>query len=211
MLSARSYSGGKRSVLTISYSKNFRATTDEVNQAAQALVQFLRWSENRMKGFSSQTFAQGSQHGLKLSEQAQIAEQTRCHLLHCEKNNLSLFYLPLFSSSLLPASPLLLPYTSLSPSPIIFSRPLSLLSTRVVIDMSLSTAQVLPGYCREVANFLIRDCVNTTISYNPEFIAQGDVIRGLLRPDMVLIGEGTKEAGDALEKMYRRMVQNEPE
>jgi len=70
---------------------------------------------------------------------------------------------------------------------------------------------VLPGYCREVANFLIRDCVNTTISYNPEFIAQGDVIRGLLRPDMVLIGEGTKEAGDALEKMYRRMVQNEPE
>jgi len=39
----------------LSASKNFRATTDEVNQAAQALVQFLRWSENRMKGFSSQT------------------------------------------------------------------------------------------------------------------------------------------------------------
>eukprot|EP00286_Rhodomonas_abbreviata_P002540 CAMPEP_0181347948 /NCGR_PEP_ID=MMETSP1101-20121128/34147_1 /TAXON_ID=46948 /ORGANISM="Rhodomonas abbreviata, Strain Caron Lab Isolate" /LENGTH=355 /DNA_ID=CAMNT_0023460189 /DNA_START=118 /DNA_END=1182 /DNA_ORIENTATION=+ len=69
---------------------------------------------------------------------------------------------------------------------------------------------VLPGYCRSVAKMLLRDCENTTLSYNPEFIAQGDVINGLLRPDMVLIGQGTEAAGDVLEKLYRDMVVNEP-
>lgn len=40
---------------------------------------------------------------------------------------------------------------------------------------------VLPGYCKQTGSFLLRDCVDTTLSYNPEFIAQGDVINGLLR------------------------------
>mmetsp|Transcript_45033 Transcript_45033/g.105656 ORF Transcript_45033/g.105656 Transcript_45033/m.105656 type:complete len:408 (-) Transcript_45033:149-1372(-) len=70
---------------------------------------------------------------------------------------------------------------------------------------------VLPGYCRRVGRYLLRDCENTTLSYNPEFIAQGDVINGLLKPDMVLIGEGSKEAGDVIEAMYRNMVQNSPD
>ncbi|EKX42049.1 hypothetical protein GUITHDRAFT_41068, partial [Guillardia theta CCMP2712] len=71
---------------------------------------------------------------------------------------------------------------------------------------------VLPGYCRKVANFLVKDCVNTTISYNPEFIAQVMyLLLCYLQTDMVLIGEGTKDAGDVLETMYRRMVENEPE
>jgi len=64
---------------------------------------------------------------------------------------------------------------------------------------------------RQTGRFLIRDCVNCTLSYNPEFIAQGDVINGLLKPDMVLIGEGSKEAGDILEVMYRDMVENSPQ
>jgi hypothetical protein len=38
---------------------------------------------------------------------------------------------------------------------------------------------------RRVGRYLLRDCEGTTLSYNPEFIAQGDVIKGLLRPDMV--------------------------
>jgi UDP-glucose 6-dehydrogenase len=32
---------------------------------------------------------------------------------------------------------------------------------------------VMPGYCRQTGSFLIRDCPNTSLSYNPEFIAQG--------------------------------------
>ena len=70
---------------------------------------------------------------------------------------------------------------------------------------------VMPGYVRQVGRFLIRDCVNCTLSYNPEFIAQGDVINGLLKPDMVLIGEGSPAAGNVLEQMYRDFVENSPQ
>jgi len=69
---------------------------------------------------------------------------------------------------------------------------------------------VLPGYIANVGRFLIQDCKNCTLSYNPEFIAQGDIINGQLRPDMVLIGEGSKEAGDRLQVIYETMTDNEP-
>lgn len=62
---------------------------------------------------------------------------------------------------------------------------------------------VIPGYCRDVANFLVRDCENTTVSYNPEFIAQGDIVNGLLNADFILIGEGSIEAGNKLENIYK--------
>jgi nucleotide sugar dehydrogenase len=69
---------------------------------------------------------------------------------------------------------------------------------------------VIPGYIHTVGRYLIKDCKNSTLSYNPEFIAQGDIVRGLLRPDMVLIGEGSKEAGAWLEQAYKDMTENEP-
>ena len=69
---------------------------------------------------------------------------------------------------------------------------------------------VMPGYIDNVAKHLLRDCANTTISYNPEFIAQGNVVAGLLRPDMVLIGEGSPLAGEILEGMYRSVTENSP-
>ena len=43
------------------------------------------------------------------------------------------------------------------------------------------------------------------LCYNPEFIALGDVIQGLLHPDFILIGESEKKAGDILEEMYRQI------
>jgi UDPglucose 6-dehydrogenase len=46
--------------------------------------------------------------------------------------------------------------------------------------------------------------------YNPEFIALGNVIKGLLEPDLVLIGESDPGSGGALEKMYRKYVRNRP-
>lgn len=46
--------------------------------------------------------------------------------------------------------------------------------------------------------------------YNPEFIALGNVVRGLLAPDMVLIGESDKQAGDALEALYKKYNTNTP-
>uniref|UniRef100_A0A6C0JPU4 UDP-glucose 6-dehydrogenase n=1 Tax=viral metagenome TaxID=1070528 RepID=A0A6C0JPU4_9ZZZZ len=69
---------------------------------------------------------------------------------------------------------------------------------------------VIPGYIRDVGNFLLKDCVNTSLSYNPEFIAQGDIINGMFYPDFILIGEGTKMAGNRLEKMYNTIHKNIP-
>ena len=46
--------------------------------------------------------------------------------------------------------------------------------------------------------------------YNPEFIALGNVIRGLLEPDLVLIGESDEASGAALEGMYRKYLRNQP-
>ena len=44
------------------------------------------------------------------------------------------------------------------------------------------------------------------LCYNPEFIALGDVINGLLHPDFILIGESDKKAGDILEGLYRKVI-----
>lgn len=46
--------------------------------------------------------------------------------------------------------------------------------------------------------------------YSPEFIALGSFINGFLTPDLVLVGESDPKAGQALEDIYRRLVENEP-
>jgi UDPglucose 6-dehydrogenase len=46
--------------------------------------------------------------------------------------------------------------------------------------------------------------------YNPEFIALGNVVRGLLEPDMVLIGESDPASGEALEALYHKYNTNRP-
>jgi UDPglucose 6-dehydrogenase len=46
--------------------------------------------------------------------------------------------------------------------------------------------------------------------YNPEFIALGNVVKGLLEPDLVLIGESDPTSGGALEELYRRYNCNQP-
>jgi UDPglucose 6-dehydrogenase len=48
------------------------------------------------------------------------------------------------------------------------------------------------------------------VCYNPEFIALGDVINGLLEPDLVLIGESDPESGAALEQLYKKYNRNSP-
>ena len=69
---------------------------------------------------------------------------------------------------------------------------------------------IFPGYIRTIGKFLLSDCVNTTLSYNPEFIAQGNIIYGLQNPDIVLIGQGSPQAGDRLEAIYRKVCVNNP-
>lgn len=66
----------------------------------------------------------------------------------------------------------------------------------------------MPGYCDLLAARLAP--LNYSVSYCPEFIAQGTIMRDQLRPDQVLIGEDSVEAGDLIEDFYRRLCDNEP-
>ena len=48
------------------------------------------------------------------------------------------------------------------------------------------------------------------LCYNPEFIALGSVIRDMLNPDMILIGESDTRSGDLLESLYQRVCESNP-
>lgn len=48
------------------------------------------------------------------------------------------------------------------------------------------------------------------LCYNPEFIALGNIIDGLLNPDFVLIGESDKKSGEILESFYKNLCENNP-
>ena len=48
------------------------------------------------------------------------------------------------------------------------------------------------------------------LCYSPEFIALGNVIRDMLRPDMVLIGESDPRAGAVIERLYSGVCENDP-
>jgi hypothetical protein len=62
-------------------------------------------------------------------------------------------------------------------------------------------AALVPMLERELGGICGRDF---DVCYNPEFIALGDVINGLLEPDLVLIGESDPQSGAALEQLYIR-------
>lgn len=49
------------------------------------------------------------------------------------------------------------------------------------------------------------------LCYNPEFIALGSVIRDMLYPDMILIGESDAKAGQMLEDIYKLSTESNPE
>ena len=48
------------------------------------------------------------------------------------------------------------------------------------------------------------------LCYNPEFIALGTVIRDMLNPDMILIGESDAKSGGVLEALYRGVCDSKP-
>jgi UDPglucose 6-dehydrogenase len=48
------------------------------------------------------------------------------------------------------------------------------------------------------------------LCYNPEFIALGSVVRDMLFPDSILIGESDTKAGDLLQTIYLQMCEKKP-
>lgn len=49
------------------------------------------------------------------------------------------------------------------------------------------------------------------LCYNPEFIALGSVIRDMLLPDLILIGESDERAGGMLEDIYKNSTESNPQ
>jgi UDPglucose 6-dehydrogenase len=78
------------------------------------------------------------------------------------------------------------------------------------------TSTVMPGMTGGPVREVLEEAsgkrcgVDFGLCYSPEFIALGSVIRDFLNPDMVLIGESDKQAGDFLEAIYRRVCENKP-
>lgn len=70
------------------------------------------------------------------------------------------------------------------------------------------TCTVMPGYCDSIKDQLLE--LNYVVSYNPEFIAQGTILRDQENPDMVLIGEANKVSGDLLQEIYETHTINKP-
>lgn len=68
---------------------------------------------------------------------------------------------------------------------------------------------VFPGYCEELQERI--EHLGWTVSYNPEFIAQGSIVKDQQYPDTVLIGEANKEAGNLIENIYRSFVKSKPQ
>jgi UDPglucose 6-dehydrogenase len=66
----------------------------------------------------------------------------------------------------------------------------------------------MPGYLERIGSFLLKDCVNCTINYNPEFIAQGSIIRDFQNPDIILIGEQTIDSGNKIQEAYEKVFIN---
>jgi len=74
---------------------------------------------------------------------------------------------------------------------------------------------VMPNYINQIGKQLLQDCPNTNLCYNPEFIAQGDIVRGFENPDMILFGLENPDQNDQLkqqvQEIYTRMTNKTPE
>lgn len=73
------------------------------------------------------------------------------------------------------------------------------------------SSTTMPEYCEKIYNKL-KD-YNYNLCYNPEFIAQGNIISDMLNPDIILIGECNENSicGNKIIDVYSKMVNNKPE
>lgn len=67
-----------------------------------------------------------------------------------------------------------------------------------------------PGDCEKFQDYLDDTNSGWDVFYNPEFIAQGSIIRDLQHADMVLIGGHKSKIYDKLYKMYHQIQVSEP-
>jgi UDPglucose 6-dehydrogenase len=69
------------------------------------------------------------------------------------------------------------------------------------------SGELLPALCRHSGKRCPEDF---GLCYNPEFIALGSVVRNMLQPDMILIGESDARSGGILEELYTGVCESNP-
>lgn len=67
----------------------------------------------------------------------------------------------------------------------------------------------MPGYCASIEQRL--EALNFSLTYNPEFIAQGSIIQDQRNPDQVLIGSTNDEAISKIKEVYSNLCLNNPQ
>lgn len=77
------------------------------------------------------------------------------------------------------------------------------------------TSTVLPGSTAKITELLEKTSNKKCgkdfgVCYNPDFIALGTVVRDFLNPDMILIGESDKKAGDKLSEIHEKLTDSKP-
>lgn len=78
------------------------------------------------------------------------------------------------------------------------------LSNKIFVVGSTTMPNYVSGISEKLNKFGVRVC------YNPEFIAQGEIIKGLEYADMVLIGADSDFASDKLKEIYRKIMKVDP-
>ena len=90
------------------------------------------------------------------------------------------------------------------------------LRSKTEYHLVVITSTVTPGSLEKVIKPQLEKSsgkkIGTEIGlcYNPEFIALGTVVRDMLLPDIVLIGESDPKAGDLLEEIQKKTISSEP-
>merc|ERR1711879_984712 len=77
----------------------------------------------------------------------------------------------------------------------------------------VTMSTVPPSFHAKEGNKIVQDLLDRgcTLSYHPEFIAQGCIVDNMVKAEIVLIGEGSKAAGDLLEEMNRQTITGNPD
>lgn len=90
------------------------------------------------------------------------------------------------------------------------------LSKKVGYHLVVITSTVTPGATQGELKKALEESSGKEVGaeiglcYNPEFIALGTVVRDMLFPDMILIGESDEKSGDLLESVYRSICAKNP-
>ena len=89
------------------------------------------------------------------------------------------------------------------------------LAVKNTYHLIVITSTVLPGDSLRIAYKVAAESgkklgVDFGVVYNPDFIALGKIVFDFLNPDIILIGECDERAGDIIEDIHKKLIDNSP-